>query len=219
MIADLALRWVVTILFTVTAAECALALVARRHHRAAVIGHAFHLAMSVAMAVMAWPRGAALPTTAPMVFFLAGAGWFLAVTLVVAATTTARLVNGYHTLMMVAMAWMYAVMNGTLLTGQPDSGSTGGQGGHSGHAGHSRGGGMDMPAADMATEHTSGSPVWIPPINWIWTVGFAVAAVFWLYQYFAARRLEGGPITLRHFGTLCQSLMAAGMAIMFGVML
>lgn len=222
MIADLTLRWVVTLLFVVSAVECLVTLTIVRHHRAAAIGHGFHLLMSVAMAVMAWPRGAALPTTGPMVVFLAAAVWFVAVAAVIATTTAGRLVNAYHALMMFAMAWMYAAMNGSILPGHSaghDHGGSGGQGGgHAGHAGHGGGGGAEMPAMDTPASHAVAEPAYISAVNWFWTVGFAVAAVFWMYRYFVTRR--GTPaMTLAHFGTVCQAAMAAGMAIMFGVML
>lgn len=219
MIADLTLRWVVTLLFVVSAVECVLTLVVVRHHRAAAIGHSWHLLMAVAMAVMAWPRGAALPTTGPMVVFLAATAWFMAVATLVATTTGGRLVNAYHAVMMFAMAWMYAAMNGSILPGHSaghthDSGGSG-HAGHAGHAGHS--GGPEMPAMDMSAPQAV-EPAYIGAVNWFWTVGFAVAAVFWIYRYFVTRRGTSA-MTLEHFGTLCQAAMAAGMSIMFAVML
>lgn len=222
MIADLTLRWVVTLLFVVSAAECLITLVVVRHHRAAAIGHGLHLLMAVAMAVMAWPRGAALPTTGPMVVFLAATAWFVAVAALVATTAAGRLVNTYHAVMMLAMAWMYAAMNGSILPGHSVAHTGGdgaaGQAGHAGHAGHGGGGGPQAPAADMAGSTVVSEPAYISAVNWFWTVGFAVAALFWVYRYFATRR-GGSMMTLAHFGTLCQAAMAAGMAIMFGVML
>ncbi|MDO3400279.1 DUF5134 domain-containing protein [Mycolicibacterium neoaurum] len=221
MIADLTLRWVVTLLFAVAAAECTLTLVVARHNRAAAIGHSLHLLMAIAMAVMAWPRGAALPTTGPMVVFLFATVWFLAVAAVVSTTAAGRLVNGYHAVMMFAMAWMYAVMNGSILPGHSTSASTGGGhggGGHAGHAGHG-GGSTDMPAMEPS-EGSDSVPSYIDVMNWFWTVAFAVAAAFWVYRYFVTRRAdEGATLNLVHFGTLCQAAMAAGMSIMFGVML
>ncbi|WP_422742812.1 DUF5134 domain-containing protein [Mycobacterium sp. WMMD1722] len=220
MIADLTLRWVVTLLFVVSAVECGVSLAIVRHHRAAAIGHSWHLLMAVAMAVMAWPRGASLPTTGPMVVFLAATVWFVAVTALVATTTAGRLVNAYHAVMMFAMAWMYAAMNGSILPGH-SAGHThdGGGGGHAGHAGHAgHGGGSEMPAMDMSAPQAAVEPAYIGAVNWFWTVGFAVAAVFWVYRYFVTRRGTSA-MTLEHFGTLCQAAMAAGMSIMFAVML
>ena len=117
MIHDLALRWFVTILFVLAAAECLYALAVGNRRPATVVSQLLHVVMAVAMAVMAWPWGAALPTVAPMVFFLFATGWFVAVT---ASPLGAghRIAGGYHALMMLAMAWMYAVMNGRLLPGQ-----------------------------------------------------------------------------------------------------
>lgn len=73
MIHDLMLRWVVTGLFVLTAAECGLAIIAKRRPWTLIVNHGLHFAMAVAMAVMAWPWGARVPTTGPAVFFLLAA--------------------------------------------------------------------------------------------------------------------------------------------------
>ena len=196
MIADVTLRWVVTVLFALGAAECVLAIASTHRRPVPLIGRLLHLVMAVAMAVMAWPRGAELPTAAPMVFFAAAAAWFAGVTLTTARS--GRLVEGYHTLMMAAMAWMYAVMTGAVLPGQ---------------AAH----GTEHTMSGMG--HAAGYPMWITAVNWWWTVVFAVAAPWWLWRYFASRRAGTAALSVPHLGALCQALMAAGMAIMFGVML
>lgn len=206
MIEDLLLRWVVTALFVISAAECAYALIATRHSWTQMISHALHFVMAVAMAVMAWPWGAALPTIEPMVFFLVAAGWFAARFL---ATTGHRAINAYHAAMMLAMAWMYAVMSGTLLPQPADGVSPGmGHGGH--HGGHS------MPGADTSA---ISAPPFIDGLNWLCAVGFAVATIWWLYVYFTRRRAQPELPATRFFGSACQAMMAAGMSIMFAVML
>lgn len=212
MIHDLTLRWVVTILFGLSAAECFGSLVTGDRRWVGVVSNALHVVMAVAMAVMAWPRGAELPTIAPMVFFLLAAVWFAVITALPAGAGH-RLANVYHGLMMLAMAWMYAVMNGKVLPGQSEDPHATMPGGHM----H----GIDMPGMDMPGmgESSAGSPVWITAINWICTLGFGAAAVFWLYRYFAKRRNGTAELTQSSFGVLCMSMMAAGMAIMFGVML
>ena len=57
------------------------------------------------MAVMAWPRGAALPTIPPMIFFLLATAWFVAAAVI---EPHHWLGNMYHSAMMLAMspAWM-----------------------------------------------------------------------------------------------------------------
>ncbi|MEV0674544.1 DUF5134 domain-containing protein [Mycobacterium sp. NPDC050441] len=211
MIADLALRWVVTVLFALSAVECTYALVGSRGRLNAAVSQLLHLAMAVAMMVMAWPRGAELPTLGPMFFFLAAGLWFL-VSLLRSASSEARLLNGYNAVMMVAMVWMYAVMNGNVL---PRHGETIAAGSHDMDAMHMTGHDAGGPA--MAMEHASLQPLWIPAVNWLVTIGFVIAATVWLYRYFAARQQsETSPFS--HFGTLCRAMMAAGMAIMFGVM-
>jgi hypothetical protein len=52
----------------------------------------------------------------------------------------------------------------------------------------------------------------------LWTVGFAVATVWWLYRYFVERRARPAE-RRRLLGIASQAMMAAGMAVMFGVML
>jgi len=208
MIDDLFLRWIVTALFVFSALECGYAIVTGRRDWTHVEAHLLHFVMAVAMAVMAWPRGATLPTTGPMVFFGLAAIWFLAIMF---TTARHRAVGGYHAFMMLAMAWMYAVMNGSLLPGQAMSGHHDAQG--SAVA-------MNMPGMNMAAgagaSSGPGYPAWIDALDWLCTVVFAVAAVWWLYRYFAERQADPGR---RHIGIMCQAMMAAGMAVMFGVML
>lgn len=223
MIQDLALRWFVTALFVLAAVECLSALAVGNRPPARVVSQLLHVVMAVAMAVMAWPWGAALPTLAPMVFFLLATVWFVAVTMSPAAAGH-RLAGSYHALMMLAMAWMYAVMNGRLLPGQASdtgevAGSAAGSSGHAGHAGMNMPG-MEMPGMDLpAAEAAGGYPVYVSTLNWVCTLLFALAAVFWMYRYLAVRMDRSPADAGRPLGILCQSMMAAGMAIMFGVML
>ncbi|WP_166905504.1 DUF5134 domain-containing protein [Mycobacterium sp. DL440] len=212
MIADLALRWVVTVLFALSAVECTYALVGSRGRPSAAVSQLLHLAMAIAMMVMAWPRGAELPTLGPMLFFLAAVVWFLAGALRSGATQ-GRVVDGCHAAMMSAMVWMYAVMNGNVLGRHTETVAADGHDMQVTHmAGHHGGTAMVM-------EHVSVQPPpWIPAINWLLTIGFVIATAVWLYRYFAARQQSETP-AFSHFGTLCRAMMAAGMAIMFGVML
>ena len=83
--------------------------------------------------------------------------------------------------------------------------------GHAGHAGHSGG---------QAAGHSGAEPAtWIATLNWLCTIGFTVAAVFWLYRFITARLKPSEDGSHQSVGILCQLAMAAGMAIMFGVML
>ena len=212
MIADLFLRWIVTALFVISAVECGVAIVVGRRSWTHTVGHLLHLAMAVAMAVMAWPRGAALPTTGPMWFFLAATLWFAGMAL---AHAGHRGANVYHAVMMLAMSWMYLAMSGSLIPVPVDGG--GGSGG--GHAGHHASAMAGMPG--MAGPEVTGpaEPPFIAGLNWLCTVGFAVAALWWLFRYFRVRSSDTSTAVHRHLGIACQSMMAAGMAIMFGVML
>lgn len=214
MIQDMTLRWVVTLLFVFSAAVCVQAIMANRHSLANLISHSLHAIMAIAMAVMAWPRGAEIPSRGPMIFFAIAALWFLVVTM---RTAGHRGANVYHTLMMLAMAWMYAAMGGLPLRRASDSmasmpgmdgaGGNAGHGGHSGHAGHSA---QVQSGADPAA--------WVGVLNWVCVVGFAVASVYWLYRFVTARLQPSTDGSGSSVGILCQLAMAAGMGIMFAVM-
>ena len=187
-----------------------------------MVNQALHFVMAVAMAVMAWPWGAALPTIGPMVFFFVAYAWFVAI----ACTPICaghRVAGVYHALMMLAMSWMYAVMNGHVLPGQAASAGTAVPSGKaSGGAGHA---GMNMPGMDMSA-HTaaadnagSGYPPYIDTGIGAGTLLFAFAAAYWLGRYLAVRMDREPSDAGQPLWFLCQSMMAAGMAIMFGVML
>lgn len=216
MINDLALRWFVTLLFVFSAGVCIAAIARNRHSTANLISHSLHAIMAIAMAVMAWPRGADLPSRGPMIFFLAAAVWFAIVT---ARTVGHRGANTYHTLMMLAMAWMYAAMGGLPLrrgesesAAMPEMDMAGMGTGHAGHAGHAGHGGHAV-----GMQSGSDPAAWVGTLNWVCAIGFAVATVFWLYRFITARLKPSDDVS--SVGILCQLAMAAGMAIMFGVML
>lgn len=210
MIHDLLLRWIVTTLFVLSAAECVYAIATGRRQWTRVVGHLLHFVMALAMVVMAWPRGAALPTTGPMLYFAVAAVWFVAMALVHAGH---RGINAYHAAMMLAMVWMYALMSGSLLPAPSDGTSqAGGVGGHHPMPGMP---GMEMPGASAKS---TGSAPFITGINWLFAVGFAFAVVWWLYRYFVERKAEPSQPSHRFLGTIAQAMMAAGMAITFGAM-
>ena len=190
-------------MFVLTAAEILVSIGLGHRKGPYAVGHLLHLTMSVAMAAMAWPGVAALTargaSTGAMVFFLLAAVWFVAVVITGAGS---RIVNSYSALMMVAMAWMYAVMCGRI--------------GMSG---------MDMDDMDMdgmsgmeASSSHGGQPEWVGAVNWFWTVFFAAAAVCWIGRYVSLCRTA--PADSRHLSldAAWQAMMATGMAVMFGVM-
>ena len=220
VIQDLALRWFVTLLFGLSAAGFVFLIASGPRRWASVVGHVLHVMMAVAMAVMAWPKGAELPTTGAMVFFLFASAWFAAIALTHAGAGH-RVINSYDSLKMLAMAWMYAVMNGQLLPGQSSE-----------HHDNPMPGmnmpGMEMPGMDMSGVGTSdkhGSmvdhdyPAWITALNWVITIGFALATVFWIYRFFTVRQCDLVECADNRVGVVAHATMAAGMAIMFGVML
>ncbi len=212
MIHDPWLCWVVTGLSVLTAAEWINVIVTRRRSWILVVSYILHLVMAIAMAVMVWPFGAHLPTTGPAIFFLFASVWFVTLAIIWARTASQRALRSYHALMMLAMAWMYAVMNGHLLPGQSG-------GGQQTEAPSTSMPGMDMGPTDMNMTESSGSPGWITAGNWFWFVGFAAAAVVWAYIAVAKRRKSA---KIRWPGLLyraSQAMMAAGMAITFSSML
>jgi Domain of unknown function (DUF5134) len=199
MIHDIVLRWVVIGLFGLTAVEYGVAVVTKRRPWTAVVNHALHFVMAVAMVLMALPFGAQLPTTGPAVFFLLAGLAFVAMAVFAVQGAARRGLYVYHGLMMLSTAWMYAVMNSHLMPAEssprPD---------------------MSMPGMDMSPMNmpaSNESPIWFDAVGWIGAVGFAVAAVFWTYRYVVDLRRKTTP--RRSLGDLGQAMMAAGMAIFF----
>jgi hypothetical protein len=215
VIDNVALRWIVTLLFALSIAGLLYLIGTTRHRWTAMVGHLLHIVMSAAMLVMAWPAGARLPTVGPMVFFVLAAVWFAAMVFL-ADARPGRVVNVYHVFMMLAMAWMYAVMNGGVLPGQSPAG-----------AGSGPMSSMDMPDTSMpgmslppaaAAPTATAYPAWITVIDWAWTVGFALAAVVWMYLLIIQRGKNDNRGTGWFVAPVCQAMMAAGMAVTFAVM-
>ena len=210
MIDDLFLRWIVTALFVLSAAECSYAIATGQRVWTHIVSQGLHLVMALAMVTMSWPWGMALPTTGPMLVFAMATLWFVALTL---GHTGHRGINAYHAAMMLAMVWMYAVASGSLIPAPADGAARAGGGGtHHPMPGMP---GMEMPGA---TESAGNIPL-ITGANWLCTVGFALAVAWWLYRYFVARKAEPSQPSHRFLGTIAQAMMAAGMALVFGTML
>lgn len=203
MIHDPILRGLVIVLFVLSAAECGWAIITGRPPWTVVVSHGLHLVMAVAMVAMALPWGAELPTTGPALFFVLAAGWFVTLAVVAGRTAPQRMVYGYHVLMMAATAWMYALMDGQLLSGRsPERQPT--------EAGASM---PDMDMASMNMPASSGSPSWLSAVSWVGVVSFTVAVVYWACRYVMA--LRHASTRLRSLGALGQTMMATGMAILF----
>lgn len=219
MINDLALRWSVTVLFGISIVGYVYLLVAQHGRWASTVDHLLHLAMSLAMVEMAWRAAIDLPNIAPIAFFLLAAVWFTFAARRVSCGIPDRLANAYNAVMMAAMAWMYAVMDGSLP----------GQAGHSSAHLAPATLGMEMPAMDTPGAEMSlagPEPAWIVAVNWLAAVGFAIATVYWVYRYFTVGRMDPvqprvQPVhpSLAQLGLLCQAFIAAGVAIMFGLMM
>lgn len=197
MIHDVLLRWTVTGLFALGAVECALPILTRRRPWSVILSHSLHVLMAVAMAAMAWPWSMRLPPTLPAVLFLLAAVWFATMTIVAARTAEQLRLGGYHAMMMLATAWMYAAMDSHLAAGPSPPQAA-----------------ASMPGIDAATTSASansGSLTWFTAASWLGALIFATATVFWIRRY-----LTGLATTrFKSLGTLAQAAMAAGMAIQF----
>lgn len=198
MIHETVLRWVVTGLFALTAVEYGVAVVTKPRPWTSAVNHALHFVMAVAMVVMAWPWSAKLPTTGPAVFFLLAAVTFVAMAIFAVPTTSRRELYAYHGLMMLATAWMYAIMNSQLMPVRSSARAE-----------------MSMPGMEMSAMNmsASNSATWFSTVGWFGAVGFAVATLFWTYRYVLDRRRKTAP--RRSLGDLGQAMMAAGMGIFF----
>ncbi|MGJ6126723.1 DUF5134 domain-containing protein [Mycolicibacterium sp. Y3] len=210
MIDDLFVRWVVTALFAFAAAECVYTVVTGRFSPTRLVSQLLHVVMAVAMIAMAWPAGLALPTTGPMLFFLVATVWFV---IIAAAQAGHRGVNLYHGAMMLAMAWMYAVMGGDL-SPVPAEGSS--QSTHGGPMSMPGMPGMLMPGMDA--NHTAGPPPFVVGLNALCAGVFGVATVWWLVRVATYRRADPDSSNRHGVGMSAQAMMAAGMAVMFGLM-
>jgi hypothetical protein len=205
---------VITGVFSVGIVQCLYVLAAQLDSWRRRISTLLHLVMTVAMIVMAWSAGTQLPTNEPMVFFGIAAIWFVAWAVTGASGARQRLVDGYHAVMMTAMAWMFAVIH------------TGPSASHSGHSHHhdAHASGMHtsstIDASSMELSPKISEPAWVTTINWIAALGFAIATVYWLSRFVAERPPDSRSheVQLARPELLCQACMAAGAAIMFGAM-
>ncbi|MGA9869588.1 MAG: DUF5134 domain-containing protein [Rhodococcus sp. (in: high G+C Gram-positive bacteria)] len=243
MIADTSLRWITTALFVFAAGYCVYR-ISRAAHWNIRIDHGFHLLMCAAMIAMAWPWGLGVPLLPQGVFFAAAAVWFA----IYAARTTPNsagvdehphgpAMGGYHAFMMAAMVWMVAVMAGWLPgAAAHDHTADSAAGGMAGTGTHAHTPGMDMSSHDHAGAMSE--PGWISAVSLTLTIVFAVAAIVWLYRLFVAEQtaalapLHPSPAAqagstaaavlpasrLQTVAAACEVAMAAGMAIMMGVM-
>ncbi|OZD10397.1 DUF5134 domain-containing protein [Rhodococcus sp. 05-2256-B2] len=231
MIADASLRWICTALFTFAAGWCLFRVVSASASSVR-IGHGLHLSMCTAMIAMAWPWGDSVPLLPQGVFFSAATVWFTVSAFgirsatknsIAGASAHGSMTNIYHAVMMAAMVWMLAVMAG----GVPgtvahhhtvDSVQT---------ELHSHTTGMSAGAhANAAPE-----PAWVSAVSLAAALAFGAAAIIWLHRMFvvdqqvamapAGRRTGATTLPGSRLETVSASsevAMAAGMAIMFGVM-
>jgi len=213
MIESLALCLVVTAVFALTGLYCAGRLV-RRQSAVGAGTYVAHLLMSVAMIVMAWPAGMAVPVIPQVVLFSVAAVWFVLIALAYGrswvrdshAEHHGRIVYWYHAGMMAAMVWMLVAM-GTTMGSRASMGSARTMSG--------------MPGMVMSARPSVATAV----VAWGLGLAFCLAALAWLGSLIPepSRREEGRgvavmtrtvPVTAILLETGYEVLMAGGMAIM-----
>jgi Domain of unknown function (DUF5134) len=191
VIANLGLRWTLTIVFV-----ACIGLYGREMIRARIwqqrSGWSLHVLMAVAMVAMVWPAGMSIPVLLYVLGFSAAALYY--VYLRVFGPQVDHAV--YHTVMMAAMVAMAVVMGSATLPGMASAEAMG--------AGHD----MAMPGAGPMPATAPGpSPAWATVLCGVGAAGFLGAAIWWLIVLI--RRKQPTPAYL---------LMALGMGTVFAVM-
>ncbi|WP_243790061.1 DUF5134 domain-containing protein [Saccharopolyspora gloriosae] len=161
MVESLLLSWILTVLFTATAAWCAFSATRPALRPSDRLSSVSHLVMSLLMIAMTWPWGMSVPATPQVVLFSVATVWFVALTALRVPCAhgygSPRLAHLHHAVMSAAMVWMVAMMP-LLMLGASDSG-----GGHHHHS-MGVGGGAGVLAAPAAAETTPGAVVAISAV-------------------------------------------------------
>ncbi|MGP2438331.1 DUF5134 domain-containing protein [Streptomyces sp. JW3] len=218
MINATGLRWILTALFVLPTLYALWLAATSGRSVPSRVGHLLHAVMGAAMAAMTWPWGMGLPVTPQAVLFSAGAVWFAATAAFRSPATDqlrARLLASVpHVVMMLAMAWMAAVMDGSAT-------ASGGSG-----AGHHDMAGMDMSGSGALgmMSLTGAGERWTAALL---ALVLTVLGLLWLSQAFDRGRVATpsarGTVVLVADGVAaepaCHAAMALGMAVMFVLML
>lgn len=205
MIAATGLRWILTALFLLPALFALRATAAPDRASADRVGHVLHAVMAAAMAAMVWPWGTDLPAGPQILVFSLGALWFAAAPRFrsprPASPREGLAAAVPHVVMMLAMAWMAAVMDGhATASGGP-------------------GGGHDMPGMDMSgggaavTMSLSGAGQQGTAV--LLSVVLTAFGLLWLAQAFDRARVPATPLPAAVAEPLCHAAMALGMALTF----
>jgi hypothetical protein len=196
VIAEPALRWIVTVAFAAAGIVCALRCVRQGpvHCRVSDVLHAL---MCAAMIAMAWPAGMDLPRIPQLVLFAVATAWFAGMLAAGATGHGGRWSLGHHTLMMAGMAWMLFVMPAVMAGMTVHDAASGG--GHDHHAG--------------GAAVTMNSPAHVVVVAVVLAVVFLVAGTAWLARAFDTARDEEAP-RLPAAGLAANGVMSLGMAVM-----
>lgn len=194
---------VLTVVFAITAAGYLLFALRGRTNAVSRISDVLHLLMSIAMLAIPWGWGSVVaPPVAQIVVFSLATAFYLV--LLVGGDRvgahehhgpggSARLVVGYHVVMMAAMVVMGAMMTGM----HPAAGSS--------MPGMSMGGSGGRMSGGMA-------PGW-SAVSWLLAVVFAVATLWLIVRLVGALRARAGRLAVADAALL--TLMSAGMALAF----
>jgi hypothetical protein len=197
VITDPFLKWAATVAFVVTAVFWATRACGRSATIPGRITGILHVVMSLAMLTMVWPRLPGVSTVAGMTMFAVAALVFL---VLLATRREYHIENGYHALMMATMAWMYAVMDPSIVGSTQTS---------------SGGGTMDMGGGTtmlMPTMMMMRPPSWAGYLDLAIGVVYVAMAAAWIaYTY---RRTPVADHARRRTGAM-QAVMAVATAVMF----
>ena len=207
MVESLLLRWVLTVLFTLTAVWCGFRAARPAGGWPDRLSSISHLAMSLLMIAMAWPLGMSVPAGPQIALFAVATGWFLVLTALrvpCGHARRARIAHTHHAVMSAAMVWMIATMP-MLMMGGSDSG-----GGHHHHS-------MGAPSSGvLAAAATPGPPSGVVTIS-VLLAGFLVlSSVAWISTAVDTGRRALAESTATHpaWDSACHGAMSIGMGAM-----
>jgi hypothetical protein len=196
VIAELMLRWIVTIAFVAVGVFCVFRAVTRGPALSRV-SDVLHALMCAGMIAMAWPAWMDFARVPQLLLFTAATVWFAGM-LVVGTGGHGRWSLAHHALMMGGMAWMVLVMPTVMAGMTMDSTASGGA-----HAGHHTGG------ATMNMD----TPAHVVLVAVVLAVVFLVAGIAWLARAFDAGRHEE-TLRMPTAGLAAEGIMSLGMAVM-----
>lgn len=211
------LRWVLTIVFTVTTVWFVFRAARRGAGVPERVSSTGHVVMGALMVPMAWPWGMWIPALPQIVVLSAAALWFLLLGLGNLRSGAGNEHGGrasglHHAVMMGAMLWMVATMPELMAATPHDSGS----GGHH-HALGSVGSGVLAASAPPAA-----LPAWITIVTVVLGGYLILSSMTWIASAVdrgrgavnAAAPAESGSAQVLGLSCACHGAMSVGMGVM-----